>query len=181
MHTHHFESQLVLMRTNNPKPSRSELWRPIWIAAFVALAAAAYGATRGDVAAPAPARVTSSAGPTGLVTSFGRRTSHNGRYAAEVIAHSPVAIGAPQSWTVHVDARSHRVAHASVSARAWMPDVAQASTGAPAHVRYEGHGNYRIDSLTFSRPGWWNVALVIEAGRGTDSLAFNLVMPPPHP
>ena len=45
-------------------------------------------------------------------------------------------------------------------------------------VRYVGGGDYRIDNLIFPKAGWWNVALVIDGKRGTDSLAFNVVVPP---
>jgi hypothetical protein len=33
-----------------------------------------------------------------------------------------------------------------------------------------------VDGLRFARAGWWNVALVVDGGRGVDSVAFNVVL-----
>jgi hypothetical protein len=70
-----------------------------------------------------------------------------------------------------------RVAHARVNVEAWMPETGERSPLHPA-AHYVGNGNYRVDSLCFSRAGWWNVALVIDGRAGTDSVAFNVVLPP---
>lgn len=130
-------------------------------------------------AAPAPSTVTSSAAsPTGLVLSLGQRPSHNGLYSAEVISASPMAIGVRQSWTVHLSRRTHQLSHAAVKADAWMPDSPSDSPIKPS-VRYVGSGNYRLDNVNFPRPGWWNVALVIDGRYGTDSVAFNVILPEP--
>jgi hypothetical protein len=61
-----------------------------------------------------------------------------------------------------------------------MPETQERSPIRPT-ARYIGHGNYRLDSLCFSRPGWWNVALVVDGRAGVDSVAFNVVLPPAMP
>jgi len=127
--------------------------------------------------APArPAVASSSKISTGLVTSLGKRRSHNGRYSAEVVATSPIAIGAGQSWTIHLARRTQRVARADVTADAWMPEEPARERVHPA-VHYIGGGDYRLDSLSFPRAGGWYVALVIDGRYGTDSVAFNVVLP----
>jgi YtkA-like len=106
---------------------------------------------------------------------FGRRASHNGRYNAEVVStRSTPAVGMPQSWTVSISRRNHRpVAHARLGVRTWMPETGERSA-ALATAHYVGGGRYVINDVSFSRPGWWNVALVIDGVAGTDSLAFNV-------
>lgn len=51
-----------------------------------------------------------------------------------------------------------------------MPETGE--HGPSITARYVGHGNYRVDGLVLSRPGWWNVALVIDSRAGIDSVAF---------
>jgi hypothetical protein len=110
-----------------------------------------------------------------LITSVGNRASHNGRYHAEVVSLSSLAVGERQRWTVRVTRRNHRLAHARIAVEAWMPE-----TGVRSPLRssasYIGGGRYLIDDVSFSRAGWWNVALVIDGRAGTDSLAFNVVV-----
>ena len=114
----------------------------------------------------------------GVMASFGRRPSHNGRYSAEVVAASSTSEGALQSWTIRLAGRAQRrIAHANVGVEAWMPVSGDRSPVHPT-VRYIGKGDYRVDSLWFPRAGWWNVALVIDGRAGVDSVAFNVVLPP---
>lgn len=114
---------------------------------------------------------------TGIVANVGRRASHGGRYHAEVVTATPFATGAHQTWTVRLTRRGHRrVSGARLTARTWAPETGEVSPVAPS-VRYVGGGRYRVDGVYFPRPGWWNVAFVIEAATGTDSVAFNVVAP----
>jgi hypothetical protein len=109
-------------------------------------------------------------------TSFDRRSSHNGRYTAEVTSVSPDAADTLQAWTIHLARRKRRVLGAQIGVEVWMPDSALRSPVRPS-VHDLGGGNYRIDRLAFPRAGWWNVALVITTRFGTDSVAFNLARP----
>lgn len=123
------------------------------------------------------ARTTSSVGA-GVYASLGRRPSHNDRYSVEVVEAGSMAVGVPQSWIIHVAGRmQRRVAHAGVSVEASMPETGERSPAHPS-ARYLGHGDYRLDGLCFSRPGWWNVALLIDGRAGADSVAFNVTLPP---
>lgn len=165
---------------------RERTWASILLVVVLALAVTVYRSTvtvPSTIAASPTAiasptgKAPSEASPRGLVTSFGERRAHNGRYTAEIVEASPVAIDAAQSWTLHLARRGRRVSHATVAATAWMPDDTGRSPVAPS-VRYVGGGDYRIDGLYFSRAGWWNVALVIDGKQGRDSVAFNVVIPP---
>ena len=114
--------------------------------------------------------------PAGVTTSLDLRPSHHGRYRAEVVETTPIAVGATQRWTVRLARRSHRrLNHAIVEAHAWMPETGAVSPTRPT-VRHLGRGRYVLDGLRFTRAGWWNVALVVRGDAGTDSLAFNVVL-----
>jgi YtkA-like protein len=113
----------------------------------------------------------------GVVTSFGYRASHNGRYHAEVVSVPPLSVGESQRWTIRLTRRNHRrLAAAHVTTNVWMPETGARSLVRP-RVSYLGGGRYAIDGVALSRPGWWNVALVIQGRAGTDSVAFNAVLP----
>jgi hypothetical protein len=128
----------------------------------------------------AGARETATVAPAaraGVITSFGYRASHAKRYHAEVVSAPSPAVGETQRWIVRLTRHDHRrLAGAHVSADVWMPE-----TGARAPVRptvsYVGGGRYAVDGVQLSQPGWWNVALVIAGRAGTDSVAFNAVLP----
>ncbi len=153
--------------------------RPRWLLGGIALALVASATSWAALerrSAASPAIVAESTTP-GVVMSLGRRLSHNGRYFAEAVVDRPIVTGLPQTWTFRLTRRnSRRVAHARVSAEAWMPETGEHAALHPA-VRYIGRGEYRIDDLRLPSPGWWNLALVIDGLAGTDSVAFNVILP----
>jgi hypothetical protein len=113
----------------------------------------------------------------GVVTSFGYRASHNRRYHAEVVSVTPLIVGENQRWTVRLTRRDHRrLAGARIAADVWMPETGARSPVRPT-VSYAGGGRYVVDDVNLSRAGWWNVALVISGRAGTDSVAFNAILP----
>ena len=158
--------------------------RRLWLASFIvfvtALSTAALLWVARSSSADASANTASLDAPIGVVRSFAQRRTHNSRYSVEVIAASPVAVGLPATWTVHIARRVDRVAHASVQAQVWMPETAERSP-ARTRIQYVGGGNYRVENVLFARAGWWNVALVIAGRSGTDSVAFNVIIPPQLP
>lgn len=108
-----------------------------------------------------------------VTTDFARRASHVGLYRGEVVA-AGLRIGESQEWIIHLEQRNHhRVVRAKLQVRVWMPETDIASTPSPT-VTYLGGGNYRLNDVRITRPGWWNVALVVNARAGVDSLAFNV-------
>jgi hypothetical protein len=169
-------------RFNAPTPALFPVVRPVrfgpavWTLVIMISACAVWGGYNA-VSESAPPMLSAGTPVTGVIASIDRRFSHNGTYAAEVVATTPLVTEAPQTWTIHVTRRNHRrVANASIGVDAWMPEGGEHSVPRPA-ARYVGGGDYRIDNLFFSHPGWWNVALVIDGNAGVDSVAFNVVLP----
>jgi len=173
MYTHTAELPVIAGAPRRERRPSSSLASPV--AALLLAASMLCGALAWRTSV-APAPVVEHATPALVVASLGERSSHNRRYRAEVVSVSSLEVGATQQWVVRLSRHDHRrVAGARVAARAWMPDDATQRV-APATVSYVGGGRYRIDDIRFSRPGWWNVALVIDGGRGVDSVAFNVVI-----
>ena len=155
------------------RPARLITWLAVTLV-VAALAGTAWSWHRedGTMAAAIPAPDVA-----GIVASVGRRPSHGGRYHAEVVSASPFAVGVRQSWTVRLARRDERRASlARLTIRPWSPETGEDSP-ISASARAVGGGRYRIDDIYFPHPGWWNVALVIDGAAGTDSVAFNVILP----
>jgi len=144
------------------------------LSAALLLLSAFFGVMAWRAAAPST-RIVADASPA-LVVSLHDRPSHGGRYRAEVTSVSSLGLGATQQWIVRLARPDHRrVKGAHIAAHAWMPDD-PTQVDVPATVTPIGGGRYRLDDIRFTRPGWWNVALVVDGPRGIDSLAFNVVL-----
>lgn len=156
---------------------RTDEVRWLTIACLLAILIALYAARTVGLAPASVAHESKVAAPAGVITDFGRRPSHNRRYHAEVLSAGPESARVPQRWIVRLTGRNQRrVANAKVAVRAWMPETDAESPVHPT-VRYIGRGEYQVDRVLFTRPGLWNVALVVEGRAGVDSLAFNVVLP----
>lgn len=115
--------------------------------------------------------------PPGVVVDFALRPSHSRLYRAEVVSTSLLNVGAAQQWIVRLTGRNHRrLAHAHVTVRTWMPMTDEGSSR-QATATYIGGGRYALNDVLFTRPGWWNVDLVVNGLAGTDSVAFNVEIP----
>lgn len=157
-----------------PAAGNSRFTRPrLFLIGAVVLIATLVTIRRTHPLETTPAR----ADATGVIASLGRRASHNQRYHAEVVATTPLGTGVRQRWTVQLTRRGHRrVSGARLAARVWSPETGEVSAVAP-RAEYVGGGRYRVDDVYFPHPGWWNIALVVQAATGTDSVAFNVVLP----
>ena len=112
-----------------------------------------------------------------LVTSFGPIESHDQLFRGEVVEYAPLTQNPSGSWIVRLETnKGHTIQNALVSVSASMPENPGVAAR-PAVARYLGGGRYEISGLDFDREGWWNVGLVVRAGRQVDSLAFNLLLP----
>ena len=112
-----------------------------------------------------------------LVTSFGPIESHDRLFRGEVVEYASLTQNPSGSWIVRLETNEGQtIQNALVSVSASMPENPGVAAR-PAVARYLGGGRYEISGLDFDREGWWNVGLVVRAGRQVDSLAFNLLLP----
>ena len=157
-------------------PRRARPFASVSAPLAAALLVASFGGAMAWSTATSPAQPAVDRTAALVVASLGDRPSHDHRYRAEVVSVSSLEVGATQRWVVRLERRDHRrVNGAHIAARAWMPDD-PTQPAVPATVSHAGGGRYRLDGIRFARAGWWNVALVVDGGRGVDSVAFNVVL-----
>jgi hypothetical protein len=153
------------------------------IGAAILLAVVALGAASArDLERPtsrSAARTEGQPAALGTYRSLSLRPSHDGLFQAAVVdvvgdSHG----GAGSAWTVSVtDSRGAPVGDARIDVILWMPEGGDRDGIVLRGGSHRGDGEYVVGGMAFPRGGWWNVALRISAGIGTDSLAFNLVLP----
>jgi hypothetical protein len=89
----------------------------------------------------------------------------------------PVALEQFQSWLFHVDdVQGRAVAGAVVNVKGGMP---QHGHGLPVRPRVQPAsqpGDYRVDGLQFSMPGWWEVSVYVSKERREDTATFNIFL-----
>ena len=109
---------------------------------------------------------------------FNPLESHFRSIRGEVVDYSPaLTVGVTQRWKIRLETRAgESVSNARVAVVVYMPESGERSLPSPV-ARYLGAGQYEIEGLRFSKPGWWNVGLAVQYSGGTDSLAFNLIIP----
>lgn len=107
-----------------------------------------------------------------------RQVSRQQHYRAEVRQrHEPVALNEFQSWVLKIETADGKpVSGAELSINGGMP---QHGHGMQSNPRYEAGaapGEYRIDGLQFSMPGWWEVNFFISKDKVGDTVTFNFLL-----
>jgi len=108
---------------------------------------------------------------------FGRqRDSRRGLYRVRIEPLNPGArLGDFQSWKLHVDAADGRpVSGAVIHVKGGMPQHGHGLPTLPQVSAGRAPGEYRIDGLQFSMPGWWELSVYISSERQDDIVTFNL-------
>ncbi len=49
----------------------------------------------------------------------------------------------------------------------------------PKVTKELGKGEYLLEGMKFSMSGWWEIRITVEAGKGTDIVRFNTIIPDP--
>lgn len=110
--------------------------------------------------------------------SLSTRPSRAGVYTAGVVERETAA-GAGETWRVKVtDSAGRPVRGATLHAHPWMPDGGVRMDPRVVRGVEVGGGMYRIRGLRFARAGWWTVPVRITAGDRSDTVVFNLIVPP---
>ncbi len=71
------------------------------------------------------------------------------------------------------DASGTPVVGANLAAEPWMPSMGHGSPVAPSAVEVGG-GDYRIEHLSYTMPGKWEVRIDVDAGGVTDQFRVGL-------
>lgn len=89
----------------------------------------------------------------------------------------PVEINSIHNWTLIVEtADGAPVEDATIRVDGGMPDHGHGLPTAPEVTENLGNGNYRVEGIRYSMPGWWTMTFEITAGGATDRVTFNLVL-----
>lgn len=84
--------------------------------------------------------------------------------------------GASQAWTLKVrTAGGAPVEYAAIDISGGMPQHAHGLPTSPQVTDYLGDGRYRIEGVTFSMRGWWQLRVGISAAAGSDTVVFNIM------
>lgn len=81
------------------------------------------------------------------------------------------------NWTIHVEtADGTPVDNAEISIATLMPQHGHGMPTDPQITQNLGGGDYKLEGLKYSMPGWWEETLTITAGEQTDVVTFNQVL-----
>ncbi|HXG29384.1 MAG TPA: FixH family protein [Nevskiales bacterium] len=102
------------------------------------------------------------------------RQTRQGRYRVRILERVSQAQGF-ESWRLLiVDADKRPVAGASLQVSGGMPEHGHGLPTRPRVTRGGAPGEYRVEGLQFSMPGWWEVSLYIYSQQRDDSVTFNI-------
>ena len=107
------------------------------------------------------------------------RVSDGGTFRVAVRStREPVPLFRVHQWTLRITDPSGRpVSDAAVSIHGGMPDHRHGLPTAPRATSAETAGDYVINGVKFSMPGWWVLKLAVKAPDGrSDTITFNLVL-----
>jgi hypothetical protein len=81
------------------------------------------------------------------------------------------------NWTIHVEkADGTPVEDAEISIQTLMPQHGHGMPTDPQITKNLGNGDYMLEGLKYSMPGWWKETLTITAGDQTDVVSFNQIL-----
>jgi hypothetical protein len=106
--------------------------------------------------------------------------SEQGFYSVDVqSAANPVMVGKNNMTVTIRDVKSMKPLERKLNIEAlpWMPAHEHGSSNKPI-ITYLGKGKYRIEEITFTMPGDWDVYLKIQDGGNEDSVVFNVPVTP---
>lgn len=123
-------------------------------------------------AAPADAR------PKNLDRSLDRASDHGVFRVAVQSARTPVPLFRVHQWSLRItDPAGQPVSGAVVAIDGGMPDHHHGLPTAPRAMAADAAGDYVINGVKFSMPGWWVLNLAVRSPDGrTDTVTFNLVL-----
>jgi hypothetical protein len=119
-----------------------------------------------------------SSGPADLDTSTSHESSKKlfrVSYASNVM---PVPVGRIISWKLRIETADRQpVKNAEVSINGGMPEHGHGLPTMPDVTATTAPGDYVVNGLKFSMPGWWVIKFTIKAQETEDVVTFNLVVP----
>jgi hypothetical protein len=89
----------------------------------------------------------------------------------------PIPIGRIITWKLNVQTADGRpVKNAEITVNGDMPEHGHGLPTQPEAVKGMGDGNYIVQGLKFSMPGWWVITFKVKTQDMDDTVTFNLVV-----
>lgn len=138
----------------------------------VVIVASALGTLGALVALPAAAR------PANLDQSLDRNSDHGVFHLQIQSATRPIPLWRVHQWTVRLtDASGQPVSGAALAVDGGMPEHHHGLPTAPRATPTAAAGDYVINGVKFSMPGWWVLKLDVRGADGrSDTVTFNVVL-----
>jgi hypothetical protein len=90
-------------------------------------------------------------------------------------APEAVPVGNIHSWKLKVETADGKpVKDAEITVSGTMPEHGHGLPTQPKVTKNYGDGNYLVEGMKFSMPGWWLVNFIIKADGKTDSVTYNV-------
>lgn len=107
------------------------------------------------------------------------QTSDKGLFRASFRSElDPLQLNQLHSWVIHIETvNGDIVENAKITVSGGMPDHNHGFPTAPRVTEYLNNGDYRMQGVKFSMPGWWEMRLTVVAKGQSDQLTFNLILP----
>jgi len=118
-----------------------------------------------------------SSAPANLDTSTVRESAKKLFKVSYVSETMPIPIGRIISWKLSVETADGRpVGDADITMDGGMPEHGHGLPTQPEVTKGTATGEYIVQGLKFSMPGWWVISFKIRAQTMDDSVTFNLLM-----
>jgi len=119
-----------------------------------------------------------SSAPAGVDTSTARQTVKNLFRVSYASTMMPIPVGSIISWKLRIEtADGKAVKNAEVSVSGGMPEHGHGLPTMPEVAKEKTPGDYVVNGLKFSMPGWWMMTFKIKAQGMEDAITFNLIVP----
>ena len=106
---------------------------------------------------------------------LGPRSSANSLYVATLEPAGQLRLRQLQTVRVAIVDRDGRpVEDASLAIDGGMPEHGHGLPTRPRVTRTVATGTYEVEGVRFNMGGWWEFKVIITAGRGADTVTFNL-------
>jgi hypothetical protein len=91
--------------------------------------------------------------------------------------HEPSPVNRIHSWTLHVQTADGKpVTGADISLDGNMPEHGHGLPTEPEVTQEVSSGEYLVEGMKFSMPGWWVINFNIKSGDKQDTVTFNLIL-----
>jgi hypothetical protein len=110
-----------------------------------------------------------------------KSTSTQNKYVVTLTpAAEPIQLNQIHSWQLKLTTTTGEpIEHATFLVGGGMPSHNHGLPTQPKVTRELGKGEYVLEGMKFSMSGWWEIRVTVEAGKGTDIVSFNTIIPDP--